>query len=71
MLVWGDVSVHKPGFAPIQLYIRFRQADLTCANRFDLAAQQNDSGLVSLEQEVFMGSFPVRGYDFKLHNGWQ
>ena len=54
LLVRGDMTIFQPGLAPIDANIGLCDADLSCANRFDLTAFQDQTGFIMVKQNRAM-----------------
>src|SRR4030042_1905835 len=62
-LVRSDVGVDQPDLTPVVLHVRLSQADLSGANRLDLAALQSHAGLDAVFEKEVMLRLAVRGDD--------
>jgi hypothetical protein len=54
----------EPHFTALDSRERFGEADFTRANRFDLGSNQNDAGLIGLQDVVFVSAFLFRANVF-------
>ena len=67
--VLADMSVHQPGFVPLDFAESFLELNFPVARRLDLCAGEHQAGFHSVRKGVVVGGGAViaQDFDFAVH----